>query len=230
MAEYHPTDDMILGYASGSLSEGLSLLMASHLTYCAECRQRVEKLESLGGAMLSAMSVPNMTPPAFDDILARLGPQDPAPGIGATSTGATGAQGNGVARPAQAMASTVLPAAIRDRIGGSEAEISWRFRMPGLSEHVISTSETESVSLLRARPGARMLAHTHHGDEATLIFSGEMRDGDRVYRRGDVAIADEADDHRPEIVGEETCYCLIVMSGSMQFTGRLGKVLNLFHG
>ncbi|MEM9198118.1 MAG: ChrR family anti-sigma-E factor [Pseudomonadota bacterium] len=226
MAEYHPTDDMIFGYASGSLSDGLSLLMASHLTYCAVCRQRVEKLESLGGAMLGAMTMPNLSAPAFEDIAARLGPQDPAPFAGAVRTAMNGQE----ARPAQAMASTVLPAAIRDRIGGIETDISWRFRMPGLSEHVISTSETESVSLLRARPGARMLAHTHHGDEATLIFSGEMRDGDRVYRRGDVAIADEADDHRPEIVGEETCYCLIVMSGSMQFTGRLGKVLNLFNG
>ncbi|MEM9048894.1 MAG: ChrR family anti-sigma-E factor [Pseudomonadota bacterium] len=214
MAEYHPTDDMLLGYASGSLSDGLSLLVASHLTYCAPCRARVAQLEGLGGALLVREEDEAVAAPSLDTVLARLGAQDvPA-----------------IRRETTRVADTVLPATLQARIGGNEREIPWKFRIPGLSEHVLESETGESVSLLRARPGVKMLSHTHHGDEATLVFSGAMRDGDRVYRAGDVAVADETDEHRPEIVGDETCYCLIVMTGSMRFTGRFGKMLNFLNG
>jgi putative transcriptional regulator len=211
MTQYHPTTDMLAEYASGGLSDGLSLVVASHLTYCPVCRRRVEALERVGGAMLDAAGpVEPLAPPSLADALARID------ALGADERVAlhTG---------------SVLPAPILQRLGGTESDIAWKFRLPGLSEYVIEDGE-ESVSLLRARPGTRMLAHTHGGDEATLVFSGAMRDGGRVYRRGDVALADHEDDHRPEIIGDEVCYCLIVMSGHMQFTGRFGKVLNIFTG
>ncbi len=74
----------------------------------------------------------------------------------------------------------------------------------------------------------RILQHTHVGDEATLVLTGSMRDGDRLLSRGDVAFADQNDDHHPEIVGDETCVCLVVLSGPMRFTGPVGRALNIF--
>jgi len=90
--------------------------------------------------------------------------------------------------------------------------------------------EAETVSLVRARPGVRIPVHSHSGEEATLILAGQMRDADRVYCRGDVAAADDHDDHRPEIVGPDTCLCLLVLSGKLRFTGMFGPVLNLLNG
>lgn len=120
-----------------------------------------------------------------------------------------------------------LPRLVQDLVGSSLEELQWQFRLPGLHEFKMSGFNGEDVSLIRARPGARMLAHTHTGEEATLIFSGAMQDGDTVYRKGDVAQADHSHDHHPEIVGDETCYCLIVMAGEMQFTGRFARALNV---
>lgn len=110
-----------------------------------------------------------------------------------------------------------------DRAG----RIPWRFRLPGLSEHEFKGYGAEHVSLLRARPGVAIPQHTHEGVELTLILTGEMTDGDTVYRAGDVAICTEDDDHHPRITGTETCLCLVVMDGGLRFTGRFSRALNL---
>ena len=127
-------------------------------------------------------------------------------------------------------AGSPLPNPVRERVGMPIEDLRWRFLLPGLAESRIEGFENEEVSLLRARPGVRIPGHTHSGDEATLILSGQMRDGHRVFRRGDIAFADHHDDHHPEIVGNETCVCLVVLSGRMRFTGPLGRALNLFTG
>ncbi len=54
-----------------------------------------------------------------------------------------------------------------------------------------------------------------------------MEDRGQVYRRGEVTLADEHDDHRPRIVGSEMCICLVVMTGNLRFTGAFSRVLNL---
>jgi putative transcriptional regulator len=66
------------------------------------------------------------------------------------------------------------------------------------------------------------------GEEATLVLTGRMRDGAREFGRGDVALADASHDHHPRIVGNETCVCLVVLTGPMRFTGPVGRALNLF--
>ena len=55
-----------------------------------------------------------------------------------------------------------------------------------------------------------------------------MEDGGTVFRRGDVALADHNDNHNPKVIGDEICYCLVVMSGNLRFTGPVGRALNLF--
>lgn len=205
---------MLADYAAGGLSEGFSLLVATHLTYCPACRREVARAEALGGALLAEGSAEIAgRSPSLDAVLARIAvPEDPAPVRLRPATG------------------SVLPVTLQDRFGADEDGLPWKFRMPGLYECVLDGFEDESVSLLRARPGTGMFAHTHRGEEATLILSGTMKDGDRLYRRGDVALADDRDDHRPEIVGDETCICLIVVAGRLHFTGRFSRMLNLFQG
>lgn len=206
----HPSDDRLMAYADGSLSDGLALLVASHLTYCPRCRTAVERMELLGGAMIADQAPAGIAAPDRGRVLARLAEEE-AP------------------EPTPPVAhDRILPAPLRQVLGTGVDAIRWRFLLPGLSEHRIEGFEGEDVSLLRARPGTRILAHTHEGEESTLVLCGQLKDGDAVYRRGDVAAADAADDHRPEIVGDEVCICLIVLSGRMRFTGSFGRALNFF--
>lgn len=209
-----PSDDILADYASGVLPPGMSLLVASHLTFCPESRRRVEELERVGGALLATETAAEVAPPALDSVLARLDAPAPAP--------------EPRRRPAKA-GDTVLPAPLREALGGrTEDELPWRFRLPGLSEYDAEGFEGEEVSLLRAKPGAPIFSHTHSGVEATLILSGAMEDRGEVFRRGEVTIATEEDDHRPRIVGDEICICLVVMTGELRFTGPFSRALNLF--
>ena len=42
---HHPNSALLMAYASGSLTEAFSLVVASHLSFCQECQQKVNDAE-----------------------------------------------------------------------------------------------------------------------------------------------------------------------------------------
>ena len=208
MTTAHPTAEMLAGYAGGSLSDGMSLLVASHLTFCPQCRSRVAQLETLCGALLRDAAEATPSAACLAGALARLDDDPTEPPAPCAEPGCA------------------LPAPLRLRIGVPASRIRWRFLLPGLAERRLHGFPGEEVRLVRARSGVGIPRHTHEGEEAMLILTGRLRDGERVYARGDVALADGRDDHRPEVIGSETCVCLMVLTAPLRFTGPLGRVLN----
>jgi len=69
---YHPFDDTLARYAAGRLGAGPSLVVATHLTGCAECRVRVGLFEATGGALLAETPAERVAPEMFAANLARL--------------------------------------------------------------------------------------------------------------------------------------------------------------
>ena len=92
-------------------------------------------------------------------------------------------------------------------------ELRWEPIGPGLAAVWLEGFAGERVGLLRALPGARIERHGHLGLEGTLVLAGRMRDGDRVYGRGELAFADAGVEHAPEAVGEGDCLCMVVRTG-----------------
>lgn len=45
-ASFHPEDKMLEGFASGSLSAGLSVAISAHVERCAACREKTSALEA----------------------------------------------------------------------------------------------------------------------------------------------------------------------------------------
>jgi putative transcriptional regulator len=86
----------------------------------------------------------------------------------------------------------------------------------------------ETVKLLKIKPGKAAPRHTHNGMEATLVLRGAFRDGERVYERGELAVADHDVQHRPRAEGEEDCICLAVTDGALRFTDTLGRMARDF--
>lgn len=222
-------DELLTAYAAGATSPGLSLLCAAHLTLSPAARADVAAYEALGGALLSDEGVGDMAPLSFEAALARIDADEdveaaPPPPRAASPDQAV--DPNGFPRPLLRALSEGAEARSCE-VMSSDA-ISWRFRLPGIHEYVLDGFEEERVSLLKARPGAGVPGHTHEGAEATLVLTGALQDGDQVFRRGDIALNGPEDDHRPKIIGDETCICLIVTDGALRFTGRFGRALNLF--
>ena len=207
MPTHLPADEFLADYASGALSSGLSLLIASHLTQAPESRARVQEMEAVGGELLAVSENVDMSAGALEAVMSRL----------------NGMDGPGVPEPQDPC---TLPRPLVDAIGTRFDDIPWKFRLPGVASHDLDAFPDEKVTLLRARPGSTVPQHTHEGTEMTLVMQGIMLDDGIEYRRGDVAVNDEHDDHRPKIIGDETCYCLIVQQGDLRFTGRFSRLLN----
>ena len=211
MASTHLSEDVLELYASGSLSEGMEIFVKGHLHFCPTCRSRVELLEMVAGELLSnSIDTNEVISPSFNNVLNKI------------ASGNTDQKDE--IRPL--IKGGKMPIMINNLVGRTSDEISWRFRLPGISDYQISNSNGEEISLLKAEPGVKIFQHTHEGEEATLVLSGALQDGETVLRAGDVSVVNEEHTHNPASIGYEPCICLIVMSGKVKFTGRFTRAIN----
>jgi putative transcriptional regulator len=191
MTTAHAPTELVADYAAGALSPGMRLLVGSHLSFCRACRDKVARLEAIGGALLAGAEAVKPTPRCLASALARIAHPETAEAV-------------------EAAPDAPLPAPLRLRLAMPVCDLTWRPLLPGLSECRLDGFPAEAVGLMRGQPGTRMLAPDHCGRESTLVLAGRLRDGARTYRRGDLALADPRIERCPEVAGRETCLCLVV--------------------
>lgn len=210
---HHLNDELLLSYAAGSLDEAQSLLVASHLTLCPECRRRLASLEAAGGALFEALDGEDVSEDALDAVLDRLDEPEPprsAPDRTKTVTG-------------------VLPAPLRKYVGGDIGDIRWRAKGPGVGMAELPVRvEGQRAFMLRVDPGRAVPQHTHEGAELVMVLTGGYTDEYGHFLRGDVEIADPSVDHRPVADPGEPCVILAVTDAPIRFTGAFGRLLNYF--
>lgn len=167
MPHHHPKDEWLLSYAAGTLDEAFSLLVASHLTYCAECRERVREAELIGGTLLAEMPTTPVADGTLDKILARLdepeGQAAPKAHPQSAPIRVTGSDQPGV-----------LPGPLGAFIGGDIDSLPWKFAGPGVKAVRLPSRGRDDGRLwmLRAKPGTRLPEHSHNGSELTLVIKG----------------------------------------------------------
>ena len=189
----HAPSQCLAAYAGGALPAGMSLLVASHLTYCPSCRARVERLEALGGALIAEEPGVEPDPGCLARCLAQIDAPDAPPA------------------PVCACREIALPQPLRQRLGPDVAAIPWQAVRPGLAVHRLPGFAGEDVRLVRADPGAT-LCDGPATPEAMLVLGGRLRDGAQVHGPGDVALS--ATGGVCESVGAAACTCLVVSRGS----------------
>lgn len=208
---HHPDPDLLLAYAAGTLNEGVSLVLATHLALCPRCRAEVARLEEVGGALLTGGDTATISDDLLSGVLARL--DSPVPVIAPKRT-----------RPAPGPR-PVLPEPLRSYIGGDLDRVRWRRTIPGLHEADIAC-RGGSVRMMRIRSGMGMPQHTHGGDEFTLVLQGGFSDAGGHYLRGDFAATDPSVDHRPVADDEGDCICVAFTDAPLRLTGRFMRWLN----
>lgn len=202
----HATPSLLAEYASGALCESLSLVVACHLTFCPPCRARVARLEALAGGILAEVAG---APPNLADLPAAMARLAAAPAAPHT-------------RPAVPCCGTLpLPLPLRQRVGEPDA-LRWSALLPGVEQALLDGFAPDQVSLVRAEPGVSIPDHGHGGEEATLVLAGRLRDDGRDFGRGDLSLVDATCRHSPVILGPETCLCLFVLTGPLEFTDAPG--------
>lgn len=205
---HHPSESWLIGYAAGSIGEGASLVVASHLNFCSRCHGIVTAAEAVGGALLDDLLPVEMTMAIPD--LATL--QQPAPDLAAPPA-PTARDGN------------LLPAPLAPYVGRRIDDISWKRITKGLWQaELLTDSKGSTARLYRISPGRAMPEHGHLGEELSMVLTGAYHDEFGRFGAGDVAELDYEVIHRPvaEDVGE--CIALTVNESPIRLTSWVGRM------
>lgn len=206
---HHISDPLMMAYAAGTLPEAFSLVVATHVSLCDECRAQLAAFEALGGAVIEEDAAP-MDEALLDEVLARLdagSPEAPA------------------APPRRA---GIFPAPLAAYVGGDLSAVRWRPIGMGVRQAILPTSRGASVRLLSIPAGQAVPDHGHRGMELTLVLQGAFRDDAGRYGPGDVEIATEADEHTPVAEAGEDCICLAATDAPLRFKDTLPRLLQPF--
>jgi len=201
---HHPSDATLAAFASGTLDEARALVVATHLSLCAECRKAVRAFEHVGGALLDDLQPAEISAGALERAMAQLGaPEAISP----------------VPRDQRLKN---LPAPL------SQYELgSWRWIGRGVQYRSVPVSSAEGgrVFMLKAAPGTRLPRHRHTGTEWTCVFDGAFQHDFGRYGPGDFDEADETMEHNPVVEDGVPCICLVALKGSIELQGWMGRLL-----
>lgn len=203
--QHHLSDDLLMGYAAGNLPEAFSLIVATHISICDECRAGLAAYEALGGAVVADCGSVAMSEGCLDAVMARLDqavPSKPMP----QSVG-------------------ILPAPLADYVGGGLDRVKWHPIGLGVAQVILPTAKGATARLLYIPAGQSVPNHGHRGMELTLVLQGAFRDESSRFARGDVEIATSADQHSPIAELGEDCICLAVTDAPLRFTALLPRLL-----
>ena len=207
---HHPSDDFLVAYAAGDLTEAWSLLVATHIALCPACRSCVSDAEAIGGALLSDDAPAEMSAGALEATLQRALATEVVPPPVVSPGG-----------PAP-----VLPEPLRGYAGTDIDGLRWR-SLGKNAQHIplVSGEDGTVARLLRIPAGKPVPEHGHNGLELTMVLSGSFIDSDMRFARGDVETADADIEHRPEAEAGVDCICLAVTDAPLRFRGAFARLV-----
>lgn len=209
MIRHHLSDDLLTGYCAGSLPEAFSLLVATHISVCDDCRARMHSFDAVGGVLLDSAPSAAMSEGALAATLARI----------------TGTRPEARPQPAPR---GLFPAPLRAYAGGDAEAVRWRAAGGGVRQAILPTAAGASARLLYIPGGVAVPDHGHRGRELTMVLQGAFRDETDRFGPGDVEIADEALKHSPVAESGEACICLAVTDAPLRFSGLVPRLLQPF--
>lgn len=203
-------DELLAGYAAGTLTYPAQALIGAHLELSNQNRTYVNSLESL-----AAVGIADAEPVELTDRDSALSAifDDDQPILHAAKTDAT----------ARIESCGTVPQSLKSIVGSEIDALPWKTLLPGVKECKLGEIDGCDTSLLWVRAGRAMPSHTHHGTELTLVLQGGFQDDDGHYAAGDVAFADGDVDHKPIADEGDDCICFAVTAGRLELTGPVGR-------
>lgn len=210
---HHLSDQLLMAYSAGQLPEAFSLVVATHISLCDECRARLASFDAVGGAVLEHCEAVPMSQDSLMATMARLrdapsGPRAPKP----------------VAGPVR----RIFPKPLQDYVGGDLDAVKWRPVGGGVRQAILPTSREARVRLLHIPAGAAVPDHGHRGIELTQVLQGAFRDEHDRFGPGDIEIATENDVHTPIAEPGVDCICLAATDAPLRFSGLLPRLAQPF--
>lgn len=225
MIKYHPDDNLLTEYASGSLAWAVSLSVCAHLQFCPHCRKRVETLNKLGGAILTTSVAEKIEPETFTQLMERIRQQKNDSNESEQAEFAS-------ARHQELYHSDPmlnrLPKIIA-KLLPANGKLKWQRVSASLRRaHLVAGQDKYEVAFQKISSGGTVVEHGHRGMEVTLVLHGSFSDEDGVYNEGDFLVRNPGEVHRPTATQNQDCLCLSVSEAPVEVTGLLGKIINPF--
>ncbi|MDO8422843.1 MAG: ChrR family anti-sigma-E factor [Parvibaculum sp.] len=213
--QHHISEDTLLAYSAGNLSEAWGLMVATHLALCPSCRARAHEAESIGGALLDALAPAGTSDDsAFAALMQSI---DDMP--------------IEVAQPTVRAAPSVLPEPLRSYVGGDLYALRWKRLGMGVYHLPIKTRDGKaSARLLKVPAGRPVPLHSHTGEEMTLVLVGSFHTYQGNFQRGDIETADASVEHMPIAAPGEDCICLAVTDSPLRFRSLAARIVQPFIG
>ncbi len=206
--KHHLTDDLLMAYSAGQLPEAFSLLVATHLSMCDDCRAHADSFDMIGGALLDDDTTVSMAAESLEQTMSRIAGMSPMP-----------------RKPAL---SASLPAPLLDYIGGDLSSVKWRAIGMGVRQAILPTGKGATVRLLHIPAGQAVPDHGHRGMELTLVLQGAFRDATDRFGPGDVEVATADLNHKPVAEAGVDCICLAATDAPLRFNAFLPRMLQPF--
>lgn len=217
---HHLDPATVVSYASGALAAEMSVLVATHLEVCAECRRSVERAERVGGSLIEQQQAANMPDMRQEQLrLAMLEQLDVAKPFDAPTVPAP-----------QPTNPDRLPAPLHPYFGASYRDLKWRWMGPGM-HYIRTTGPSGGVLLmLRIGPGKRLPVHSHGGNELTQILRGAYDDVLGHFAAGDMADLDSDIEHQPVTSPGVPCICVAALDAPLRFPGWMARKMQPMFG
>lgn len=203
---HHVSDALLMAYAAGALPEAFSLVVATHVSMCDECRARLGAHEAIGGAVLDDCAAP-LADGALAACLGRLGAPEARAAVQALPRGG------------------LFPQPLRDYVGGDLSAVKWRPLGMGVRQALLRTGPEARARLLYIPAGQAVPDHGHRGTELTLVLQGAFADATDRFGPGDLEVAGEELEHTPVAEAGADCICLAATDAPLRFNSLMPRLL-----
>jgi putative transcriptional regulator len=208
----HPADELLASYSAASLPLSQALCISVHLEHCGECTEKLRRLNQVGS-----------------ELMHQLKPSPPSSGLKDKLIDQLDSIADDALADRHGHDNASVPRGLHQFIRTGYEKISWKRISRDIQSHELCRDQNNAkVELLRLKPGGTANAHTHMGDEYTVILEGSFSDEAGLYHKGDFLVRDASHRHTPVATQDRECICLAVTEAPIQLTGFFGRLLNPF--
>ncbi|EAR10136.1 ChrR family anti-sigma-E factor [Reinekea blandensis] len=211
MSNWHPTNDQLLEFASGTGSSAMSIAISTHLHFCQACRHQVHDNESMAAVLFEEQTRADLAGDGFDRLMSRI-QNEPT-----------------VSAPKAPKAPSRFPPVIEKLIHKDTESLDWRSPMKNLRVSQLLKDETGLIlGLHHMKSGGRVPHHTHRGNEISVVIEGGFSDEMGSYGPGDFIHLAGEHFHSPQADADGDCWLLSLVEAPVKLTGPLGWLVNPF--
>ncbi|WP_137387665.1 ChrR family anti-sigma-E factor [Rhodoligotrophos defluvii] len=212
---HHPDCATLMAYASGTLCEALSMVVACHVAWCPHCQRELRRHEETGGAIIERMDAVPVKADCLTAVLQR---------IDAECREARAKQSvPHVSNDAHRLG---LPKPLCRLLGRSLDQVAWRRIAPGIAVHRIALAQGARgrLLLMKISGGRALPRHGHSAGELTMVLRGAYRDEFGRFAMGDIADLGHEVEHKPITEQAGDCVCLVGIERPWRLKGLMRLV------